>query len=103
MAAFARFSLIAMNLIFLVCGLAMFAFGLWMAVDDGYLNKFGALLNVNKNTVVFTGIKILLDSVQEASFVLMGCGLGILIIAILGFCGAIRQTVCSLLLVGKNL
>ncbi|XP_071099336.1 CD9 antigen-like [Haliotis cracherodii] len=77
-----KYLMYAFNIVFLILGLGIVGFGIWIRVDPDagkYINE----------SVDF-------DALQTASGIFIGIGCVILLVGVVGVCGTIRQSQCLL-------
>ncbi|XP_071451071.1 tetraspanin-18-like [Hetaerina americana] len=89
----AKYILCLFNFIFFLAGTAVLSIGIWLAADK---NSFISFTQSTQNpTLQQFGQQTVVD---QAAYVLIAIGAFIFIVSFLGYCGAIRESKCMLML-----
>jgi len=91
----AKYVLCLLNFVFFLCGSAILAVGIWLAIEKQSL--ISLLKIVPKEYITdFTQPMV----IEQASYLLIATGGFMFIVSFLGYCGALRESMCCLTLYG---
>jgi len=80
-----KISLIIGNVLFMICGAAFLAIGVWITQQENFINKF-------------LGTELGFTTQQTLAYVAIGMGVVTIFVSFVGCCGAVKENKCLLIM-----